>query len=133
MLEAAITWLSYGFLAAGSAFIVIGAFGMLRMPDVYTRMHAASVIETLGAGLLVIGLMMQAGLGLVTVKLLFILALLFFTGPVATHAVAQAALEAGIEPNLDEDRRGRSLDPPHPKAGKDKSKAKSSGAAEAKS
>ena len=112
MLETAVNWLSYAFIGAGSIFTVIGAVGMLRMPDVYTRMHAASVIDTLGAGLLLIGLMMQAGLGLVTIKLVFILALLFFIGPVATHAVARAAIDAGIAPRLDQDRRGRKLDEP---------------------
>lgn len=110
MLETVVTWLSFAFLAAGSVFVVVGAVGMMRMPDVFTRMHAASVIDTLGAGCLAIGLMMQAGVGLVSAKLVFVLALMFFTGPVATHAVAQAALEAGIEPRLDEDRRGRPVD-----------------------
>ncbi len=114
MLETATTWLSYAFIGAGAIFTVIGAVGMLRMPDVYTRMHAASVIDTLGAGLLLIGLMMQVGLGLVTLKLVFIVALLFFAGPVATHAVAQAAIEAGVAPQLDQDRRGRKLDAPAP-------------------
>jgi multicomponent Na+:H+ antiporter subunit G len=99
--------LSWGCIAAGSGLIVVGAVGLIRMPDVYTRMHAASVIDTLGAGLLIGGLMLQAGPGLVLLKLLFILALFFFTGPVATHALAQAALHEGIAPILHEDRRGR--------------------------
>jgi multicomponent Na+:H+ antiporter subunit G len=82
----------------------------MRLPDVYTRMHAASVIETLGAGALFAGLMLQAGFSQVTLKLLFILVLFFFTGPVITHALAQAALHAGLKPELDEDRRDRPLD-----------------------
>jgi multicomponent Na+:H+ antiporter subunit G len=99
--------LSWAFILAGSAFVVVGAVGLVRLPDVYTRMHAASVTDTIGAGLLVIGLMIQAGLSLVTLKLLFLLALFFFTGPVATHALAQAALHEGIKPLLHEDRRDR--------------------------
>jgi multicomponent Na+:H+ antiporter subunit G len=99
--------LSWGFILAGSAFVVIGAVGLVRMPDLYTRMHAASVTDTLGAGLLVTGLMLQAGLSLVTLKLLILLALFFFTGPVATHALAQAALHQGVAPLLHEDRRRR--------------------------
>jgi multicomponent Na+:H+ antiporter subunit G len=99
--------LSWGFILAGSAFVVIGAIGLVRMPDLYTRMHAASLTDTLGAGLLIIGLMLQAGLGLVMLKLLVLMALFFFTGPVATHALAQAALGEGIAPLLHEDRRKR--------------------------
>lgn len=94
-------------IAAGSFFIVTGAVGLIRMPDVYTRMHAASVIETLGAGLLLTGLMLVAGLSLVTVKLIFLLLLFIFTAPVAAHALAQAALHEDIEPQLSEDRRDR--------------------------
>lgn len=102
-----VQYVSLALVGLGAAFVLIGAVGMLRMPDVYTRMHAASVIDTLGAGLLIVGLMMQAGPSLVALKLLFILALLFFFGPVATHALAQAALQSGIAPKLDQDRRGR--------------------------
>ncbi|MBU2583409.1 MAG: monovalent cation/H(+) antiporter subunit G [Alphaproteobacteria bacterium] len=110
---------SWVLIALGSFFLVAGALGMLRMPDVYTRMHAASVIDTLGATLLVFGLMIQAGLTLVALKLVFVLALLFFFGPVASHALAQAALHADIEPILAEDRRGRDVPP---KAGEDPSR-----------
>ena len=100
--------LSWLLILAGSAFVVIGALGLVRMPDLYTRMHAASVTDTLGAGLLLGGLMLQAGFSLVTLKLLFLLALFFFTGPVVTHALAQAALHEGIDPLLHEDRRASS-------------------------
>ena len=92
---------SWILLLAGSAFYVIGAFGLLRMPDFFTRLHAASVIETLGAGLLLIGMMVQGGFTLVTLKLAFILALIVYVSPVATHALARAARHAGIEPILD--------------------------------
>jgi multicomponent Na+:H+ antiporter subunit G len=98
---------SWALILAGSFFTIVGAIGLVRMPDVYTRMHAASVTDTLGAGLLLAGLMLQAGLDLVTLKLLFILILFFFMAPVATHALAQAALHAGIEPQLAEDRTDR--------------------------
>ena len=109
MIALVVDLLSWGFILAGSAFVVVGAVGLVRMPDLYTRMHAASVTDTLGAGLLIIGLMLQAGLSLVTLKLVFLLALFFFTGPVATHALAQAALHQGVAPLLHEDRR-RHLD-----------------------
>jgi multicomponent Na+:H+ antiporter subunit G len=108
---------SFVLILAGSFFIVAGGLGLMRMPDVFTRMHAASVIETLGAGLLFIGFMLQAGFTLISAKLLFLLALIFFTGPVVTHALAQAALQAGIRPYLAEDRTDRPDGPPKGSAG----------------
>ena len=94
---------------AGSVFMVIGALGVIRMPDVYTRLHAASVSDTFGVGLILIGLILVGGLTLVSVKLAFLLAFLFLTGPVATHAVARAALDAGVKAR---DRKGEPLDEP---------------------
>jgi len=92
--------LSWFCLLAGGFFCIVGALGLLRMPDFYTRMHAASVIDTLGAGLILAGLMMQAGLTLVTVKLLMVGVLLFFASPTATHAIARAAMGRGLKPLL---------------------------------
>jgi multicomponent Na+:H+ antiporter subunit G len=63
-------------------------------------MHAASIVDTLGAAFILLGLMLQAGLSLVTVKLIAIGLLLFFTSPVSTHALARAALARGVEPVL---------------------------------
>lgn len=101
--------LSWGLILGGSFFTLVGAIGLVRMPDVFTRMHAASVTETLGAGFLIGGMMLQAGPTLVTLKLAIIAALLFFVSPVVTHALAQAALHAGIMPRLSEDRRREPL------------------------
>lgn len=103
--------LSWLLISVGSAFVVIGALGMLRLPDIYTRLHAVSLIETIGGGAILIGLMLQAGLTLVTLKLAMILLAFVFTAPVATHAVAQAALHQEIKPKLASDRR-----PHHPAA-----------------
>ncbi|MGD2138838.1 MAG: monovalent cation/H(+) antiporter subunit G [Burkholderiales bacterium] len=91
---------SWLLIVSGGVFCVIGALGLLRMPDFFTRMHAASLIDTLGAGLLLLGMMLQAGLTLVTVKLVMIALLLFFTSPTATHALARAARVRGVEPLL---------------------------------
>jgi multicomponent Na+:H+ antiporter subunit G len=92
--------LSWVLLAAGGFFCIVGAVGLLRMPDFYTRMHAASVIETLGAGLILLGLMLQAGPTLVAVKLAMVGLLIFFVSPTATHALARAALARGLQPLL---------------------------------
>ena len=91
---------SWTLMLIGGAFCVVGAVGLLRMPDFFTRMHAASLVDTLGAAFILLGLMLQAGLSLVTVKLVAIGVLLFFTSPVATHALARAALARGVEPVL---------------------------------
>lgn len=104
LLSNAIHILSGVLIVAGAFFVLVGAIGLVRMPDVFTRMHAASVTETAGAGLLLIGLMLQTGFTLLTLKLFFVLMLFGLTAPVATHALAQAALQAGIKPELSEDR-----------------------------
>ena len=93
----ALTWLC---LVAGGLFCIVGAVGLLRMPDFYTRMHAASVIETLGAGLILLGLVLQAGFTLVAAKLVMIGLLIFFASPAATHALARAAMTRGVQPLL---------------------------------
>jgi multicomponent Na+:H+ antiporter subunit G len=105
---------SWIFILLGSFFTVVGTVGLVRMPDVFTRMHAASVTDMLGAGLLILGMGLQAGLSLVTLKLFFLLALFFFTGPVVTHALAQACLHENIRPVLSQDRRSRDLDDGRP-------------------
>ena len=91
---------SWALILTGAAFCVIGAIGLLRMPDFFTRMHAASLVDTLGAAFVLAGLGLQAGFSLVTVKLIAIGVLLFFTSPVATHALARAALARGVQPVL---------------------------------
>jgi len=85
-------------IVVGAFFYLVGAIGIYRMPDVFTRMHAASVSETLGVGFLVIGMMILAGFTLVSVKLAIILGVVLFTSPIVTHALAQAALQEGIKP-----------------------------------
>lgn len=92
--------LSWLCLLGGGFFCLVGGIGLLRMPDFYTRMHAASVIETLGAGLVIAGLMVQAGFTLASAKLAILAALIFFASPTATHALAKAAHERGVEPVL---------------------------------
>jgi multicomponent Na+:H+ antiporter subunit G len=92
---------SWGFLLIGSAMMIIGGIGVVRLPDVFARMHGAGVIDTLGAGAILIGLMFQAGLNIVTVKLILIVIFILFTSPTTTHALARAALNGGVRPRLD--------------------------------
>lgn len=103
-MDQALDLLSWAALMAGAAFYLIGAIGLVRMPDVFTRMHATSVSETMGVTLLVVGMAIQAGFTLVAVKLGIIWVVLMVTGPVASHALARAALHDGLRPLL----KGRS-------------------------
>ena len=86
---------------AGSALCAIGALGMLRFPNFWARLHAASVSESGGVILIILGLILQAGIGLLALKLLAIGILLLITGPTATHAVANAAMVSGLKPTSD--------------------------------
>jgi len=97
-MEEILGYLSWAAIVIGSVFSLIGAVGMLRLPDVYTRMHASSLIETMGAGMILLGLAFQAGLTLISVKLGIIFLFMFFTNPTATHALARALLHAGVKP-----------------------------------
>ena len=101
MIEAAANAMSWVCLVSGSFFAVTGGIGLIRLPDFYCRIHGAGVTDTLGAGLVLLGLMFQAGFGLATVKLVMILLLILITSPTATHALAQAALYHGVKPAHD--------------------------------
>lgn len=91
--------LSWVLLLAGAAFMLTSAVGMIRLPDFFARLHGASLADTGGAALMILGMALQAGFTLVTVKLLLIGIFLFFTSPTATHAVAHAALIGGLSPD----------------------------------
>ena len=90
--------LSWVMLLSGAGFVLIGGIGILRLPDLYTRMHAASLTDTLGTLLILGGIVVQSGLTLASVKLLAIAVFLLLTGPTATYALANAALLAGLLP-----------------------------------
>ena len=87
-------------LLVGSAFCLIGGIGMIRMPDFYTRGHAAGITDTLGAGLILIGLMFQAGISLISAKLVMVLFFLYVTSPTSTHALFKSAYAGGMRWNL---------------------------------
>ncbi len=92
--------LSWLCLLGGGFFVLAGGIGVVRLPDVYTRSHAAGMTDTMGAGLILIGLMLQGGLTLITVKLALILVFIFFTSPTSTHALIHTAHASGIRPIL---------------------------------
>ena len=86
---------SWLLLSLGGIFVFIGGLGALRMPDLYTRMHAASLTDSISPVLIIAGIMLQAGLSLSSIKLAAILLFLLVTGPTASNALASAALLAG--------------------------------------
>lgn len=90
--------LSWILLTLGGFSVLIGGIGALRMPDLYTRMHAASVTDSLASILILTGVMLQAGFSLAAIKLAAILLFLLLTSPTASNALANAALLAGNRP-----------------------------------
>ena len=90
-------------LAGGVFFGIVAAVGLLRMPDLYTRAHAASKADTLGSGLSLAAAAVVFGSGLPTVKTVLLLVFLFITNPTAAHAISRAAADQGIEPWTTED------------------------------
>lgn len=107
MLSQSLDIASWAFIGLGSFFIIAGAVGVLRLPDFFTRQHAAGITDTLAAALILLGLMLQLPLGLDTAKLVLILLFLIFTNPTATHALAQAALSSGLKPHAEDLRKRR--------------------------
>jgi multicomponent Na+:H+ antiporter subunit G len=101
--------LSWIFLVGGSFFSIVGGVGIVRLPEFYSRMHGGGITDTLGAGMIVIGLVFQAPViiatpkdaTLVIVKLLMILFFLAMTSPSSCHALAKSALSQGLEPELE--------------------------------
>lgn len=93
-----LTWI---FLIAGSFFSIVGGIGILRLPEFFSRLHGGGVTDTLGAGLIVVGLLFQGGFPLTTVKLLMILFFLLVTSPTSCHALAKSALSQGLKPILE--------------------------------
>ena len=86
---------SWILLISGGVFVFVGGLGALRMPDFYTRIHAASVTDSAGTILILVGVMLQAGVSLALFKLFAILVFLLFTGPTAAYALANAARLGG--------------------------------------
>ncbi len=88
-------------LVTGGLFCVVGGIGLHRFADFYQRTHAASVTDTAGAGLMLLGLMLQGGVSMVTLKLILVLAFLLFTSPAIAHALVKAAHGHGLALELE--------------------------------
>lgn len=100
--------LSWIFLLIGCGLGLSGAFGIFKFKEFYARLHAASVTDTLCVFFVVTGLVLQSGVSLVTVKLILLVALLWLTGPVASHALVRSAYQTGLKPKLTTSRKASS-------------------------
>ena len=89
-------------LVIGALFTLVGGIGLLRLPDVFTRLHGAGITDTLGAGAILLGLALAAGWTLLLGKLLLLLAILALLNPSASHALARAARHGIRRPWLDD-------------------------------
>ena len=89
-------------IAAGVIALLTGSIGLIRLPDLYSRTHAVGMMDTAGVGFIILGLIIHEGLTLVSVKLALVGIFLFFTSPIATHAVAQVAYRSGVKPLTDD-------------------------------
>ena len=92
--------IAYLFIFLGLVFIFFGTLGIIRFPDIYTRLQTSSKCDTAGAVALLVGLMVREGLNSFSLRILIILIFLLLTNPVATHAIARSAAIRGIKPWL---------------------------------
>ena len=94
----AVAWLGAALTLAGAFLTVVGSLGVLRFPDFYTRMHAASITDTGAATLMLLGMVLMAGTPLTALKLVMVWGFLMLTSPTASHALANAAYSSGLWP-----------------------------------
>ena len=91
---------SYLFILIGSILILVGSIGLLRLPDVFSRIHAVGMIDTAGIGFIILGLLFHSGFSNTSIKLIIMGAILFFTIPISGHAVAISAKQNDLKPIL---------------------------------
>jgi multicomponent Na+:H+ antiporter subunit G len=104
-IEPYLPWISNTLMLLGAFFVLTGALGILRMPDFFSRLHPAGVTDSVGVILVLGGLMVQAGLSMVSGKLLLLMLFLLLTSPTACHALAKAAYLSGMAKKKHDDPR----------------------------
>ena len=85
-------------LAVGLVFVAGGAVGLVRLPDVYSRAHAASKCDSIGAGAILAGLALLGGATFADMKVVLLVVLVLVTAPTASHALARSAHRTGVAP-----------------------------------
>lgn len=104
-MELALDIVSWFFLILGSFFSIVGGIGIVRFPEFFSRLHGGGITDTMGAGMLMIGLLFQAEAPLVAVKLMMILFFLLMTSPASCHALAKSAISQNVKPSLDNKKK----------------------------
>ena len=97
-MELLLAWLSGILLALGTLALLVGALGLVRLPNLFSRIHAVGMMDTAGVAFITLGMLIHEGFSLVSVKLAVVGIFLFFTSPIATHAVAKVAYKSGFSP-----------------------------------
>ncbi|PHS76660.1 MAG: sodium:proton antiporter [Rhodospirillaceae bacterium] len=90
-------WISWILIVSGAFFALVGSLGILRLPDIFSRMHGAGMVDTLGCWLILIGLMFQTDEWIVIAKLGLIIIFIGLTSPTTTFALARAAIAGGVQ------------------------------------
>lgn len=93
--------------SVGTFFFIVGTTGLLRLPDVFTRLHSSTKCDTMGAGSILIGLAVYGGVSWDVLKLLLVLGFLFISSATTGHAIGRSAVKQGIAPWKKEDGEGQ--------------------------
>lgn len=97
-------WLTIILIVIGLFFLIVGSIGMLRLPDVFSRAHALSLTDSLGAFFVLAGLAVHQGISANLLKILVVLGLIYLLNPVVTHATIRAAYRSGLRPGKGEEK-----------------------------
>jgi len=98
------SWLGIGLIVVGLFFLVVGSIGMLRLPDVFSRAHALSVTDSLGALFVLVGLAVYEGFNTNFLRIIVVLGLIYLLNPVIAHATVRAAYRSGLRPGKGDDQ-----------------------------
>lgn len=91
-------------ILSGAAFFLVGTIGLLRLPDLYARVHTATKCDALGAGLILLGLAVLTGPDGEGLRILALIGLILVSSPTAGHALTRAAWRTGLQPRTGETR-----------------------------
>ena len=97
-------WLAISLIVVGLIFLVIGSIGMLRLPDVFSRAHALSLTDSLGAVFVLLGLAVYEGFTMNFPRIMVVLVLVYLMNPVISHATIRAAYRSGLRPSKKENK-----------------------------
>jgi multicomponent Na+:H+ antiporter subunit G len=98
MLEVIINYIGWGFVLLGVLVSITGAIGCIRFPDLYTKLHALSVSDSLGVPISLAGLVLINGFNFISMKIFFIIVILLFMNPFSTHSLIRAGIKNKIQP-----------------------------------